>query len=38
VTDALFKYLVPEVGGFVIYALLVIMMVFFPKGIMERSA
>jgi len=33
VVDALFKYFVPELGGFVIYALLVLMMVFLPKGL-----
>jgi len=33
VIDALFKYFVPEIGGFVIYAVLVVMMVFFPKGL-----
>lgn len=38
VIDALFKYFVPEVGSFVIYALLVVMMVFFPKGIAGRTA
>jgi len=38
VVDALFKYFVPEVGGFVIYALLVVMMIFFPKGIARRTA
>lgn len=33
IVDALFKYLVPEVGGFVIYGLLVLTMIFMPKGI-----
>lgn len=31
--DALFKYYVPAVGGFVIYALLVLAMVFMPRGL-----
>ena len=36
--DALFKYLVPEVGNYVIYALLVLMMIFFPRGLAGRAA
>ncbi|MCR0983962.1 branched-chain amino acid ABC transporter permease [Roseomonas populi] len=36
--DALFKYYVPEVGSFVIYGILVLMMVFFPKGLASRRA
>lgn len=36
--DALFKYLVPEVGSYVIYALLVLMMIFFPRGLAGRAA
>lgn len=38
VADALFKYLVPEIGSFVIYGLLVLMMIFFPKGLAGRTA
>ncbi|UFN46862.1 branched-chain amino acid ABC transporter permease [Roseomonas sp. OT10] len=36
--DALFKYLVPELGGFVIYGLLVLMMLLFPRGLAGRPA
>lgn len=36
--DALFKYFVPQVGGFVIYGLLVLMMLFFPRGLAGRTA
>jgi len=38
IIDALFKYVVPEVGSFVIYALLVIMMLLFPAGLAGRRA
>jgi len=38
VADALFKYLVPEIGSFVIYGLLVLMMIFFPRGFAGRTA
>jgi branched-chain amino acid transport system permease protein len=38
VADALFKYLVPEIGSFVIYGLLVLMMIFLPKGLAGRAA
>lgn len=38
VTDALFKYLVPEVGGFVIYGILVLVMIFMPHGFAGRKA
>lgn len=34
--DALFKYYVPAVGSFVIYALLVLSMVFLPNGLTRR--
>ncbi|ADZ71555.1 branched-chain amino acid ABC transporter permease [Polymorphum gilvum] len=37
VTDAVFKYLVPEVGSFVIYGLLVLVLIFFPKGLAGRT-
>jgi branched-chain amino acid transport system permease protein len=36
VVDALFKYLWPEVGSFVIYGLLVAMMLAFPTGLAGR--
>ncbi|EHL96425.1 branched-chain amino acid ABC transporter, permease protein [Acetobacteraceae bacterium AT-5844] len=36
--DAVFKYFVPQVGGFVIYGLLVLMMLFFPRGLAGRTA
>lgn len=35
--DALFKYYVPAVGSFVIYALLVLTMVFMPRGLIRRA-
>lgn len=38
IVDALFKYFVPEIGSFVIYALLVIMMLLFPTGLAGRRA
>jgi branched-chain amino acid transport system permease protein len=38
IIDALFKYFVPEVGSFVIYALLVVMMLLFPTGLAGRRA
>jgi branched-chain amino acid transport system permease protein len=38
VIDALFKYLVPEFGRFVIYALLVIVLLVYPKGLARRAA
>lgn len=37
IADALFKYLVPEVGGFVIYGLLVLTMIFMPKGLAGKA-
>jgi len=37
VIDATFKYLVPESGPFVIYALLVIILIAYPKGLARRS-
>jgi len=36
--DALFKYYLPAVGSFVIYALLVLSMVFLPHGLTRRRA
>src|SRR5574337_1169036 len=36
--DALFKYYLPATGTFVIYALLVLSMVFLPQGITRRRA
>ncbi|MBB3178593.1 branched-chain amino acid ABC transporter permease [Variovorax sp. Sphag1AA] len=36
--DALFKYYVPATGSFVIYALLVLTMVFMPRGLKRRTA
>lgn len=36
--DSLFKYLLPEVGGFVIYTILVLAMVFMPYGLARRGA
>jgi branched-chain amino acid transport system permease protein len=36
--DALFKYLVPEVGPFVIYAFLVAILTLYPKGLARRAA
>jgi branched-chain amino acid transport system permease protein len=36
--DALFKYLVPEVGPFVIYVFLVAILTLFPKGLARRAA
>ncbi|MEW6640557.1 MAG: branched-chain amino acid ABC transporter permease [Pseudomonadota bacterium] len=38
VIDAVFKYVWPEVGSFVIYGLLVIMMIAFPTGLAGRRA
>jgi branched-chain amino acid transport system permease protein len=38
VIDALLKYYLPEVGPFVIYALLVLTMIFLPKGLAGRVA
>lgn len=36
--DALFKYFLPATGSFVIYAMLVLAMIFIPRGIMRRTA
>jgi len=36
--DALFKYYIPEVGSFVIYALLVLTLIFLPKGLAGRRS
>jgi branched-chain amino acid transport system permease protein len=38
VIDALFKYFVPEVGSFVIYAFLVAILTLYPKGLASRAA
>jgi branched-chain amino acid transport system permease protein len=38
IIDALFKYLVPEVGPFVIYAFLVGILTVYPKGLARRTA
>jgi branched-chain amino acid transport system permease protein len=38
VTDAVFKYAVPEFGPFVIYALLVGILLIFPRGLAARRA
>jgi len=38
VIDALFKYLVPESGPFVMYALLVVILLVYPKGLARRLA
>jgi branched-chain amino acid transport system permease protein len=38
VLDALFKYLVPAAGPFVIYALLVVILTLYPKGLARRAA
>lgn len=37
VVDAVFKYLWPEAGSFVIYGLLVVMMIAFPTGLAGRA-
>jgi branched-chain amino acid transport system permease protein len=36
-TDAVFKYYLPSVASFVIYALLVLTMIFMPRGIFRRA-
>jgi branched-chain amino acid transport system permease protein len=36
--DALFKYFLPEVGAFVIYLYLVVILTLFPKGLARRAA
>jgi branched-chain amino acid transport system permease protein len=38
VIDAVFKYLVPESGPFVTYALLVLVLLVYPKGLARRTA
>ena len=38
VIDAVFKYYVPEVGAFVIYGVMVLTLIFFPKGLAGRKA
>ena len=37
IADALFKYWLPEVGGFVIYAILVAVMIIMPQGLAGRT-
>lgn len=36
-TDAVFKYYLPGIASFVIYALLVLTMIFMPRGIFRRA-
>lgn len=36
--DALFKYYVPATSSFVVYAILVLVMIFMPKGFARRAA
>ncbi|CAM5219534.1 Branched-chain amino acid transport system permease protein OS=Castellaniella defragrans OX=75697 GN=HNR28_001881 PE=3 SV=1 [Castellaniella defragrans] len=36
--DALFKYYIPETGSFVIYALLVLTLIFLPQGLAGRRS
>jgi branched-chain amino acid transport system permease protein len=38
IIDALFKYFLPEVGAFVIYLYLVVILTLFPKGLARRAA
>ena len=38
VVDTVFKYEVPELGSFVIYALLVVLLLLFPRGLLGRRA
>ncbi len=38
VVDALFKYYLPAVGSFVVYGLLVLTMIFLPRGLAGRAA
>lgn len=38
VFDVAGKYYVPEVGAFVIYALMVVLLILFPAGLMRRKA
>ncbi len=38
VVDSLFKYLLPEVGGFVVYVVLVLVMIVMPRGFARRAA
>ena len=38
VVDAVFKYAVPSVGPFVIYVLLVVLLLLFPRGLAARRA
>ncbi len=36
--DAMFKYFLPATGSFVIYAMLVLAMIFIPRGLLRRTA
>ncbi|MFT4115370.1 branched-chain amino acid ABC transporter permease [Bradyrhizobium sp.] len=38
VVDALFKYYLPAVGSFVVYGLLVLTMIFLPRGLAGRAS
>jgi branched-chain amino acid transport system permease protein len=38
VCDVLGKYYVPQVGGFIIYALMVVLLAIFPRGLYGRRA
>jgi branched-chain amino acid transport system permease protein len=38
ICDVAGKYYVPEVGAFVIYALMVVLLILFPAGLMRRNA
>jgi len=38
VVDAVFKYWLPAAGGFVIYTLLVLTLIFMPRGLMGKAA
>ena len=38
VFDVAGKYYVPEVGAFVIYALMVVLLIVFPAGLVRRKA
>jgi branched-chain amino acid transport system permease protein len=38
VFDVAGKYYVPEIGAFVIYALMVVLLILFPAGLMRRKA
>jgi branched-chain amino acid transport system permease protein len=38
VFDVAGKYYVPEIGAFVIYALMVVLLILFPAGLIRRKA